>query len=47
MDGLPALEEEYAQIMKELEQEQADVDEIKNCDQSYLHELKAEIFEEE
>lgn len=43
---LPNLREEYAQIMAELEQEQADVAEIENSDQDYLSELKATITEQ-
>lgn len=44
---IPALQEEYDQLMKELEQEQADVADIENCDQEYLNDLKASIAEQE
>jgi kinetochore protein Spc7/SPC105 len=44
---LPPLEEEFAQLKAELDQEQADVAEIEGCDQEYLNELKAEIAEQE
>ncbi|KZP12027.1 hypothetical protein FIBSPDRAFT_755571 [Athelia psychrophila] len=40
---LPQLREEYEQVMRELEAEQACVAEIESCDQKYLSELKAEI----
>lgn len=43
---LPGLREEYAQIMAELEQEQADIDAIENSDQEYLGELKTTIAEQ-
>ena len=43
---LPGLREEYAQIMAELEQEQADIDAIENSDQQYLGELKTTIAEQ-
>lgn len=43
---LPDLREEYAQVMAELEQEQADIAEIENSDQDYLSELKATITEQ-
>jgi kinetochore protein Spc7/SPC105 len=32
--------------MRELEQEQAEVEEIESCDQDYLNELKASIAEQ-
>jgi kinetochore protein Spc7/SPC105 len=43
---LPALEREYEEIMRELEQQQAEVAEIENSDQDYLTELKASIAEQ-
>jgi kinetochore protein Spc7/SPC105 len=43
---LPALEQEYEEVMRELEQQQAEVAEIENCDQDYLNELKASIAEQ-
>ena len=44
---LPSLREEYAQIMAELEKEQADIAEIEQQDQGTLAELKAAIAEQE
>lgn len=44
---LPQLREEYEQVMRELEAEQACVAEIESCDQKYLSELKAEIAVQE
>ncbi|KAI0080046.1 hypothetical protein K474DRAFT_1689475 [Panus rudis PR-1116 ss-1] len=44
---LPNLREEYAQVMAELEQEQADIAEIENSDQDYLNELKSTIAEQD
>nr|GAT43645.1 predicted protein [Mycena chlorophos] len=41
------LEQEYESLMRELEQEQAEVAEIENCDQDYLNELKASIAEQD
>ncbi|KAH9919107.1 uncharacterized protein B0H18DRAFT_1086728 [Fomitopsis serialis] len=38
--------ESYAQVMAELEKEQADIAEIENSDQDYLSELKATIAEQ-
>lgn len=46
-DMLPSLRDEYAQVMKELEQEKADIAEIEGSDQDYLNELKATIAEQE
>lgn len=43
---LPALEREYEEVMRELEQQQAEVAEIENSDQDYLNELKASIAEQ-
>ncbi|KAG6919603.1 hypothetical protein DXG01_004267 [Tephrocybe rancida] len=45
-DVIPALKQEYEDIMKELEQETAEVAEIEACDQDYLNELKASIAEQ-
>ncbi|KAJ7042697.1 Spc7 kinetochore protein-domain-containing protein [Mycena alexandri] len=44
---LPALEREYEEVMRELEQQQAEVAEIENSDQDYLNELKASIAEQD
>ncbi|KAG1757257.1 Spc7 kinetochore protein-domain-containing protein [Suillus lakei] len=43
---VPALDEEYENLLRELEQEQADVAELENCDQDYLNELKTTIQEQ-
>ncbi|KAF8905455.1 Spc7 kinetochore protein-domain-containing protein [Gymnopilus junonius] len=43
---VPALEKEYEELMRELEQEQAEVAEIEGGDQDYLNELKATIAEQ-
>jgi kinetochore protein Spc7/SPC105 len=43
---LPGLRAEYEQVMRELEQEEAEVAEIENCDQDYLKELKTSIAEQ-
>ncbi|EIW86479.1 hypothetical protein CONPUDRAFT_45562 [Coniophora puteana RWD-64-598 SS2] len=43
---VPGLREEYEQIMRELEQDQADIAELENCDQDYLNELKTTINEQ-
>ncbi|KAH7915151.1 Spc7 kinetochore protein-domain-containing protein [Hygrophoropsis aurantiaca] len=43
---VPALKEEYDQVMLELEQEKADVAELEDCDPDYLSELKATIAEQ-
>jgi kinetochore protein Spc7/SPC105 len=43
---LPALEEEHEKVMRELEQEQADVAEIERSDKDYLSELKSSITEQ-
>ncbi|KAF7320165.1 Spc7 domain-containing protein [Mycena kentingensis (nom. inval.)] len=44
---LPPLEREYEDLMRELEQEQAAVAEIENCDQDYLNELKGTLADQE
>lgn len=44
---LPSLREEYAQVMAELEKEQADIAEIEEQDQDMLNELKATIADQE
>jgi hypothetical protein len=43
---LPPLREEYAQIMRELKEEQAFVASIEQDDQDYLNELKTSISEQ-
>lgn len=43
---LPSLREEYAQVIRELEQEQSTAAEIENCDQGYLSELKVTLAEQ-
>lgn len=43
---MPALNEEYENLLRELEQEQADVTELESCDQDYLNELKTTIQEQ-
>ncbi|KAG6814029.1 hypothetical protein H0H92_003879 [Tricholoma furcatifolium] len=45
-DLVPSLQQEYEEIMKELERESAEVAEIEDCDQDYLNELKASIAEQ-
>ncbi|KAG5648239.1 hypothetical protein DXG03_006197 [Asterophora parasitica] len=45
-DIIPALQQEYDDLMKELEKEMAEVAEIEACDQDYLNELKASIAEQ-
>lgn len=45
-DIVPALQQEYDSIMRELQQEQAEVAEIEQCDQDYLNELKVSIAEQ-
>ena len=45
-DILPALRQEYDEVIRLLEQEQADIDEIENSDKDYLNELKASIAEQ-
>ncbi|KAH9891025.1 Spc7 kinetochore protein-domain-containing protein [Cubamyces lactineus] len=45
-DVLPALRDEYAEVTRLLEQEQADIDEIENSDKDFLNELKATIAEQ-
>ena len=44
-DMLPELREEAAQVLRELEQEQAAIDEVTRSDPEYLDELKASIDE--
>ena len=43
---IPDLEKEYEDLIRELEQEQAEVAEIEGGDQDYLNELKATIAEQ-
>lgn len=43
---IPELEREYEDLIRELEQEQAEVAEIEGSDQDYLNELKATIAEQ-
>ena len=43
---VPALQQEYDEIMQELEKENAEVAEIEASDQDYLNELKASIAEQ-
>lgn len=43
---LPDLRQEYDEVMRILQQEQADIDEIENSDKDYLNELKATIAEQ-
>ncbi|KAH9949433.1 Spc7 kinetochore protein-domain-containing protein [Amylocystis lapponica] len=43
---LPELREEYSRVIAELKQEEADIAEIENADQDYLHELKSTIAEQ-
>ncbi|KAI0651524.1 Spc7 kinetochore protein-domain-containing protein [Trametes meyenii] len=45
-DVLPTLRDEYAEVMRLLQQEQADIDEIENSDKDFLNELKATIAEQ-
>ncbi|KAG6329815.1 hypothetical protein ID866_9275, partial [Astraeus odoratus] len=45
-DILPGLQQEYDQLMEELEREKADVAELEACDQDYLNELKGSIAEQ-
>ncbi|KAF9229625.1 hypothetical protein BS17DRAFT_688618 [Gyrodon lividus] len=45
-DVVPALQQEYDQLMEELAKEQAEVAELEGCDQDYLNELKATIAEQ-
>ncbi|EIW64941.1 uncharacterized protein TRAVEDRAFT_68623 [Trametes versicolor FP-101664 SS1] len=45
-DILPQLRDEYAEVTRLLEQEQADIDEIENSDKDFLNELKATIAEQ-
>ncbi|KAI0344137.1 hypothetical protein BDW22DRAFT_1483249 [Trametopsis cervina] len=44
---LPALRDEYAQIMAELEKEEADIAEIENSDKNFLSDLKVSIAEQD
>lgn len=44
---LPALRAEYAQVMEELEKEEAAVAELEKSDKDYLNELKVSIAEQE
>lgn len=44
---LPALRAEYAQVMEELEKEEAAVAELEKSDKDYLSELKTSIAEQE
>uniref|UniRef100_A0A0W0F5T4 Spc7 kinetochore protein domain-containing protein n=1 Tax=Moniliophthora roreri TaxID=221103 RepID=A0A0W0F5T4_MONRR len=43
---VPALQQEYDEIMRELEREQAEVAELEQCDHDYLNELKTSIAEQ-
>ncbi|TFK76777.1 hypothetical protein BDN72DRAFT_866650 [Pluteus cervinus] len=43
---IPSLEQEYASIMRELEQEEAEIKEVERCDQGYLTELKVSLAEQ-
>ena len=45
-DLLPSLREEYEEVTRLLQQEQADIDEIENSDKDYLNELKTSIAEQ-
>ncbi|KAI0758387.1 Spc7 kinetochore protein-domain-containing protein [Irpex lacteus] len=45
--SLPALREEYAQIMAELEKEEADIAEIESSDKNFLSDLKDSIAEQD
>ncbi|KAF5375271.1 hypothetical protein D9758_000082 [Tetrapyrgos nigripes] len=45
-EALPSLEQEYEQVMRELEKEQAEVAAIEECDQNYLTELKNSITDQ-
>ena len=45
-DLLPALREQHAQILQELEKEQAEIEDIERSDPVYLEELKIEIEEQ-
>lgn len=45
--SLPSLREEYAQIMAELEKEEADIAEIESSDKNFLSDLKVSIAEQE
>ena len=44
---LPSLRDEYAQIMAELEKEEADIAEIESSDKNFLSDLKVSIAEQE
>ncbi|KAI5997489.1 Spc7 kinetochore protein-domain-containing protein [Pisolithus albus] len=43
---LPGLQQEYDQLVEELERETAEITELEACDQDYLKELKASIAEQ-
>lgn len=43
---VPALKQEYDQLMQELEKENAEVAEVEASDQDYLNELTASIAEQ-
>lgn len=43
---IPSLQQQYDEIMLELEKEKAEVADIEQCDQDYLNELKASIAEQ-
>ena len=45
-DLLPVLREQHAQILQELEKEQAEIEDIERSDPAYLEELKIEIEEQ-
>ncbi|KAL4069071.1 Spc7 kinetochore protein-domain-containing protein [Scleroderma citrinum] len=45
-DIVPSLQQEYDNLMEELQQEKADVAELEACDQDYLNELKGSIAEQ-
>lgn len=43
---VPALQQEYDELMAELAKEKGEVAELEGCDQDYLNELKATIAEQ-
>lgn len=43
---LPSLQQEYEEVLRDLEREQAEVAEIDACDQDYLNDLKTSILEQ-
>ncbi|KAG9314627.1 hypothetical protein JVU11DRAFT_5432 [Chiua virens] len=45
-DIVPALQQEYDELMAELEREKAEVAELERCDRNYLNELKATLAEQ-